>query len=49
MEWLFATFQARNPAVKLDVFGIPSYEDAQSKIKTECASGSCPDVLHAVT
>ena len=48
MHWLVETFERLNPAVSLDVFEIPSYDDAQAEILVECQD-TCPDILHAVT
>lgn len=48
MNWIYEEFQKRNPSVALDIFEIPSYEDAQSSALAECQE-SCPDILHAAT
>ena len=49
MDWLYKTFQERNPNVTLDVLGIPDYEQMKAKTQTECNAGACPDIMHAVT
>jgi maltose-binding protein MalE len=49
MDWLYQTFQERQPNVTLDVLGIPDFQQMQAKVQTECNSGGCPDLLHAVT
>jgi len=48
MEWLYKTFQERNPNVKLDIIVIPSSGDQTQKLTADCAAGDCPDVLHEV-
>jgi raffinose/stachyose/melibiose transport system substrate-binding protein len=49
MDWLYQTFQERQSNVTLDVLAIPDYEQMKAKVQTECNSGGCPDILHAVT
>lgn len=48
MEWLYETFQERNPNIKLDIILIPQSDESTKKLTADCAAGDCPDIVHEV-
>lgn len=48
MQWLYKTFQEKNPNTKLNIVVIPDSDESTRKMQTDCAAGDCPDVIHEV-
>ena len=44
LAWTFDEFQKQNPEIKIDSVCVPS--EAPDKVATECAAGSCPEIIN---
>jgi raffinose/stachyose/melibiose transport system substrate-binding protein len=44
MALLYKRFQEANPDIKLDIVEIPGHDLGESRVQTDCAAGSCPDI-----
>ncbi len=48
MEWVYKTFQERNPDIRIDSIDM-SADESIPKIRADCAAGDCPEIVHQTT
>jgi raffinose/stachyose/melibiose transport system substrate-binding protein len=46
MNWLYESFHAANPNIKIENILNPDSEESDKKILADCAAGDCPDIIH---
>ncbi|MEA2595275.1 MAG: raffinose/stachyose/melibiose transport system substrate-binding protein [Thermomicrobiales bacterium] len=46
MNWLYESFQAKNPNITIENILNPDSEESRKKILADCAAGDCPDIIH---
>jgi raffinose/stachyose/melibiose transport system substrate-binding protein len=46
MNWLYETFHAANPGIRINNVVNPDSDASRQKILADCAAGDCPDIIH---
>jgi raffinose/stachyose/melibiose transport system substrate-binding protein len=46
MKWLYESFAAAYPNIKIDNILNPDSDESDKKILADCAAGDCPDIVH---
>ena len=46
MNWLYESFHAANPGIRIENILNPDSEASRQKILADCAAGDCPDIIH---
>jgi ABC-type glycerol-3-phosphate transport system substrate-binding protein len=46
MNWLYESFHAANPGVRIENILNPDSIESRQKILADCAAGDCPDIIH---
>jgi len=48
MQWVYKTFHERYPNIRINNVVLPRSDEAYKKIRSDCAAGDCPDIVHEV-